>query len=142
MTDMREALEDCKTHREAWRSALLAQQTPFGSDDDGSYWAHELKVFDATFAALAAPSEPVRWLCKDEHRERIVKSSDEAEQYQKQHGWTVTPLYAYPRALGVEAAQRLVDDIRNRMGTAKIEGKAVLHVFDECATAAISNMGK
>jgi hypothetical protein len=50
--DVRETLLDVKSHREAWRSALLEQQTPFGSDDDGSYWAHELRVFDRTFAAL------------------------------------------------------------------------------------------
>lgn len=36
----------------AWRSAILSQCTPFGSDDDGSYWDSKLKAFDALCAAL------------------------------------------------------------------------------------------
>lgn len=50
---VREALVDLQTHRDAWRSAILDKQTPFGSDDDGSYWDHELRAFDRTFTALA-----------------------------------------------------------------------------------------
>lgn len=34
----------------------------------------------------------------------------------------------------------LLDDIRNRMSTAQIEGKPVLHVFDECVKAAIKDL--
>lgn len=50
-----EALDDLKTHKDAWRNAIARQCEPFGSDDDGSYWDHELKVFDRTFAALSSP---------------------------------------------------------------------------------------
>jgi hypothetical protein len=48
-----EALKDCKTHYDAWRSAIAGKCEPFGSDDDRSYWDHELRVFDRTFAALS-----------------------------------------------------------------------------------------
>ncbi len=61
-----EALQDCKTHRDAWRGALLDKQTPFGSDDDGSYWAHELRAFDRTFAALTAPRTPAEVVHPDD----------------------------------------------------------------------------
>lgn len=52
-----EALEDCRTHRAAWRNAIgiaFAHAKVCEPEiDDKSYWDHELKAFDRTFAALA-----------------------------------------------------------------------------------------
>lgn len=57
---LREALTDLSTHRDAWRRALqlaAAMAAPAGVDhDDAAYWAHELRAFDRTFAALSRPS--------------------------------------------------------------------------------------
>lgn len=56
-------MEDLRTHRDAWRGAIADKCTPFGSDDDGSYWDHELRAFDRTFDALTprkdAPPNPL-----------------------------------------------------------------------------------
>lgn len=54
--EIEEALEDCRTHERAWRSALeLAKARAVVEPpdlDDQSYWQHEIKAFDRTFAAL------------------------------------------------------------------------------------------
>lgn len=50
------ALEDCRTHRQAWRSALeIAKRNGIVEPpdrDDKSYWQHEIDAFDRTFSAL------------------------------------------------------------------------------------------
>ena len=56
-----EALEDCKTHREVWREALLIEQSVSKEEDDVSYWSHELAVFDRVFKTLNSLAEPVVW---------------------------------------------------------------------------------
>ncbi len=52
----KEVRHDFITHRRAWRDAIAHCQrlADVGSDaGDMAYWAHELKAFDAAFAALA-----------------------------------------------------------------------------------------
>lgn len=57
-----EALQDCRTHRDAWRSIIESARDAASSDrddmDEKGYITHELKAFDRTFAALAAPVAP------------------------------------------------------------------------------------
>jgi hypothetical protein len=55
-----EALEDCKTHREVWREAILIAQSVSKEEDDVSYWSHELAVFDQVFKTLNSLAEPVQ----------------------------------------------------------------------------------
>ena len=55
-----EALEDCKTHREAWRDAILTTQHASKEHGDVSYWSHELAVFDRVFKTLNSLAEPVQ----------------------------------------------------------------------------------
>lgn len=44
-------LNDLFSHREAWRSAIVAMlEAPGITDADESYWRHELVVFDRTFS--------------------------------------------------------------------------------------------
>lgn len=54
-----EAMEDLKTHRDAWRAALKFMKAHATYDppeiDDRIYWQHELEVFDRTFAVLCDP---------------------------------------------------------------------------------------
>lgn len=50
-----EGIEDLFTHRQSWRSALIeARDNAKASDDsdDGSYWEHEIRVFDRCFDTL------------------------------------------------------------------------------------------
>ena len=44
--NLERAQELYRNHHDAWRSAILDKQTPFGSDDDGSYWSDTLSAFD------------------------------------------------------------------------------------------------
>lgn len=58
---MGDALADCLSHREAWRTALvlalgLAEIRP-PDFDDKAYWKHEIEAFDRTFATLSQPKE-------------------------------------------------------------------------------------
>jgi hypothetical protein len=59
-----EALQDCKSHYQAWRGALTDMQHSSKEEGDISYWRHEIAAFDRTFKALndqpAAPVQPVR----------------------------------------------------------------------------------
>lgn len=54
---MREALGDCRTHYDAWRSAIEAARDNAPDEADESYWRHELKAFERTFAAIAAANQ-------------------------------------------------------------------------------------
>jgi hypothetical protein len=59
---MREALEDCRTHYDAWRGAIEAARDNAPDEADESYWRHELKAFERTFADLAANQSDVEAL--------------------------------------------------------------------------------
>lgn len=55
---LKDALEDCRTHRDAWRDAIILarDEASEGSEDpeaDRMYWNHELRAFDRTFSALS-----------------------------------------------------------------------------------------
>lgn len=67
--DLSEALKniaiphDFRSHREAWRNAIIASKTNAESikhldDSTFLYWEHELKTFDAAFDALEALKLP------------------------------------------------------------------------------------
>lgn len=56
-----EAMDDLRTHRLAWRDALVLARdfASEGSEDpeaDRSYWNYVLRAYDRTFAALAVPA--------------------------------------------------------------------------------------
>lgn len=42
-------LDDLFSHRSAWGDALFIARDKATSDDDRSYWEHEIKVFNRTF---------------------------------------------------------------------------------------------
>jgi DNA-directed RNA polymerase subunit RPC12/RpoP len=58
------ALEDCRTHRAAWRKALLSAKEDAAvippDIDDKAYWQHEIDAFDRTFAALTLTKDQVK----------------------------------------------------------------------------------
>lgn len=51
-----DAKDDMKTHRAAWRNALVVardSQPPAAQEgSDRAYWEHELRAFDRTFEVL------------------------------------------------------------------------------------------
>lgn len=52
-------LNDLFTHREAWRSAIVAVLETSGiGEADESYWRHELAVFDRTFSIFGGDAPP------------------------------------------------------------------------------------
>jgi hypothetical protein len=58
---VQDALEDCKSHRQAWRDSILVAQSVSKEEGDVSYWSHELAAFDRTFNALiTSPAAPVQ----------------------------------------------------------------------------------
>jgi hypothetical protein len=66
-----EEIDDLVTHREAWRVALEKVHSKTTNDADESYWAHELDVFDRTFARVAEilasiPPDPLPMASEDE----------------------------------------------------------------------------
>ena len=52
MTKIVEAIGDLKTHRAAWRNALVITRNQYEYEGDKSYWDHEIAAFDRTFKAL------------------------------------------------------------------------------------------
>jgi hypothetical protein len=58
MTSIKDALEDCLSHRHAWWNAIESARDRASNDADESYWRHELAAFNRTFDSLATLTPP------------------------------------------------------------------------------------
>lgn len=102
---MREALADLRTHQNAWRIAIsrmlaLAQTNNSGVPDDDadqSFWEHQLRAYDRTFAALrtsesvtAGEGEVVHWISANADGSGNVTACGKAHVYpMRGNGWRV-----------------------------------------------------